>query len=181
MLPEDKDWDERWNEIWDLYFERLVRLCEGKLANHHLPAADGEDAVLSAFKSLCRRLQEGKPIRDPDNIWSLLETIAKRKVSDYIKHERRKKRGGGWVRKEKEIEQVIGSEPTPEMANIMIEECERLMELLGDETLQKIAQLKAEGHTIEEIAEKLGWAPRTIFRKLKLIREIWSEESPDDE
>jgi DNA-binding CsgD family transcriptional regulator len=33
-----------------------------------------------------------------------------------------------------------------------------------------------EGYTTEEIAAKLGYVPRTIERKLRLIRAIWTRE-----
>jgi DNA-directed RNA polymerase specialized sigma24 family protein len=33
-----------------------------------------------------------------------------------------------------------------------------------------------EGYSVEEIAERLGYAPRSIKRKLQLIRGIWEKE-----
>jgi hypothetical protein len=33
-----------------------------------------------------------------------------------------------------------------------------------------------EGYGIEEIAERVGYAPRSIKRKLQLIRSIWERE-----
>jgi hypothetical protein len=35
-----------------------------------------------------------------------------------------------------------------------------------------------EGYTTEEIAAKLGYVPRTIERKLRLIRNLWENEVP---
>jgi DNA-binding CsgD family transcriptional regulator len=35
-----------------------------------------------------------------------------------------------------------------------------------------------EGYTNEEIAAKLDCAPRTVERKLKLIRNLWEQERP---
>jgi hypothetical protein len=34
-----------------------------------------------------------------------------------------------------------------------------------------------EGYTVEEIAEKLNIAPRSVKRKLSLIRAIWENET----
>jgi transcriptional antiterminator len=34
-----------------------------------------------------------------------------------------------------------------------------------------------QGHTVDEIAEKLGMARRTVHRKLHLIRKILGEET----
>jgi len=35
-----------------------------------------------------------------------------------------------------------------------------------------------EGYTIEEIAALVGCAPRSVKRKLQLIRTLWAKEGP---
>jgi IS30 family transposase len=55
---------------------------------------------------------------------------------------------------------------------VWAEEYERLIDRLGDDTLRKIAELSVQGYKIDEIAEQLGRARRTIQLKLQLIREI---------
>lgn len=70
----------------------------------------------------------------------------------------------------------MGREPTPEVADRMQSECERLLDLLNDENLRSLALLKLEGYTNEEIAVQLGCARRTVQRRLSLIQEIWSQE-----
>jgi DNA-directed RNA polymerase specialized sigma24 family protein len=37
-----------------------------------------------------------------------------------------------------------------------------------------------EGYSVEEIAAKLGCAPRSVKRRLRLIRSIWKEEVGDE-
>jgi DNA-directed RNA polymerase specialized sigma24 family protein len=44
--------------------------------------------------------------------------------------------------------------------------------------LRAIAVAKMEGHGHEEIAARLGCAPRTVQRKLGRIRSLWSGEVP---
>jgi hypothetical protein len=41
--------------------------------------------------------------------------------------------------------------------------------------LRNAAQWKLENYTNEEIAAKLGCVPRTVKRKLKVIRGLWAE------
>jgi len=48
-----------------------------------------------------------------------------------------------------------------------------LLDRLGDAELAKVAVWKMEGHTNEDIATKLDCTPRTVERKLRLIRKIW--------
>jgi DNA-directed RNA polymerase specialized sigma24 family protein len=47
---------------------------------------------------------------------------------------------------------------------------------LDDRELEAIALLRMEGYCVEEIAQELGYAARSIKRKLHLIRRIWQEE-----
>jgi DNA-directed RNA polymerase specialized sigma24 family protein len=72
------------------------------------------------------------------------------------------------------IDQLLGTEPTPAFAAQVAEECQRLLESLRDADLRTIAVWKMEGYTIEEIAAMLGRAPRTVERKLDLIRRRWT-------
>ena len=53
-------------------------------------------------------------------------------------------------------------------------------ELLGDPGLEAVALWKMEGYTTQEIAAQLGCAPRSVDRKLHLIRELWKEETGHD-
>jgi DNA-directed RNA polymerase specialized sigma24 family protein len=56
---------------------------------------------------------------------------------------------------------------------MVTDECRRLLEALGDETLRQIALLRMEGYNDSEIAARLGCGVRTVGRKLELIRKIW--------
>ena len=72
--------------------------------------------------------------------------------------------------------QVVGDEPTPEFAAQVAEEYQRLLDLLGDESLRQVAVWKMEGLTNDEIAGRLDCSRRTVARKLETIRIIWSWE-----
>jgi hypothetical protein len=48
--------------------------------------------------------------------------------------------------------------------------------LLGDRALESVAVWRMEGYSVEEIADRLGYAPRSIKRKLALIRAAWEKE-----
>jgi DNA-directed RNA polymerase specialized sigma24 family protein len=103
---------------------------------------------------------------------------------------RAQKRGGGAVLGESALlgadsagdaggrEQVLGREPTPEFAAEVAEECQRLLDRLDDDGMRAIALRKMGGDTNDEIAARLGCAPRTVERRLRLIRRIWEGETP---
>ena len=74
------------------------------------------------------------------------------------------------------LAEVVGKEPTPEFAAMMADECRRLLENLSDPQLREIAVATMEGYSNEEIARRLDCALRTVERRLKLIRDEWSQE-----
>jgi RNA polymerase sigma factor (sigma-70 family) len=171
-------------ELWEHCFRRLVKLARGKLRGAHRRAADEEDVALSAFNSFCRSAEEGRfpQLSDRDSLWRLLVTITARKAAHQIRDEARIKRGGAAKVSDSDAEGVlqglISREPSPEFAAEVAEDCRRLLARLGDPELEKVALLRMEGYTVEEVAERLGCAPRSVKRKLALIRTIWEKEMP---
>jgi DNA-directed RNA polymerase specialized sigma24 family protein len=174
--------------LWRRFASRLIGLARARLRTAPRRAADEEDAVLSAFDSFCRGTEQGRfpQVQDRGDLWNLLVAITVRKVSDQVQHERRQKRGGGAVLGEADLargsgddrafEDIIGREPTPQLAAEMAEQCHRLLELLQDEDLRSIALLKMEGYTNDEIAARLDCVRSTVQRKLNLIRSRWEQE-----
>jgi len=175
-------------KLWEEYFGRLVSLARSRLQGR-ARGADEEDVALSAFDSFCRGVGQGRfpLLANRDDLWRLLVVVTARKAIDLIEHERRQKRGGGAVLGESALskpdssadlpaglEQVVGAEPTPEFAAQVAEECERLLNALNSAELRSVALWKMEGYSNDEIAAKLGCVPRTIERKLRMIRERWS-------
>ena len=181
-------------KLWESYFRRLVGLARAKLQGMPRRAADEEDVALSAFDSFCRGAAEGRfpQLHDRNDLWRLLVTLTERKAIGLMRQEHRQKRGGGKVlgesgfatpvaegSTETGLDQVAGREPTPEFAAQVAEECRRLLERLGDPELRSIAVWKMEGDTTAEIATRLGRAPSTIERKLRMIRKHWSQEGEE--
>ena len=176
--------------LWERYCDRLVRLARVKLRNTKRRMADEEDVALSAFHSLCLGTREGRfpALADRDSLWGLLVFITAQKAADQIVHERRKKRGGGKVRgnsvfnhgpagsQEVGFDQILSKSPGPETLSLWAESYERLLDRLGDATLRQVAELRVQGYTLEDIAQQLGVALRTVHRKLDLIRKVWLAE-----
>jgi DNA-directed RNA polymerase specialized sigma24 family protein len=179
--------------LWERYFARLVSLAQAKLRARRARGVteDEEDAALSAFDSFCRAATEGRFPRldDRDDLWRLLVALTEHKVADQMRRARRLKRGGGRVRAEADLtagrsgdtpaalDGIAGLEPTPEFAAELAEEYRRLFEVLRDDELRQIAVWKFEGHTVEEIAVRLGCARRTAARRLQLIRTLWRAQA----
>jgi DNA-directed RNA polymerase specialized sigma24 family protein len=172
--------------LWEAYFRRLVGLAYARLRDAPRRIADEEDVALSAFDSFCRGAQAGRFPRldDRNDLWQILVLITVRKAIDLRNYEGRPSRGRGRVQSLTDLtpeglEALGGNEPTPELAAQLAEEYQRLMEQLGDSTLQSVATWKLEGYTDDEIAVRLGCVTRTVERKLALIRRMWGKEMRD--
>jgi DNA-directed RNA polymerase specialized sigma24 family protein len=174
-------------KLWERYFQRLVALARQKLWGQRPRSADEEDVALSAFDSFCRGAEKGRfpHLDDRDNLWRLLMVLTGRKALHLLRDEGRQKRRGrpaAASRADREtedsiLEQITGREPTPLFAAQVAEECQRLLRRLDDRELESVAVWKMEGFTNEEIAAKLDCAPRTIERKLRIIRGVWQAET----
>jgi DNA-directed RNA polymerase specialized sigma24 family protein len=171
-------------ELWERYFQRLVQLARQQLPGRLLRAADEEDVALSAFHSFCRGVEAGRypQLADRDDLWRLLVVITAHKAIHLVRDAQRQKRGGTPAppqaddRYEASLDDLVGREPTPEFAAQVAEEYQRLLDRLGDPSLRTVAVWKMEGYTNEEIAARLACAPRTVERKLRLIRGLWEQE-----
>jgi DNA-directed RNA polymerase specialized sigma24 family protein len=175
-------------KLWERYFQRLVGFARRKLQGNPRLPEDEEDVALSALDSFFRGATGGRypQLHDRDNLWALLVLITARKAWNVVRREQRQKRGGGAVHgaavlqdsgdSALGLDQVIDHEPTPEFAVQVAEECQRLLQSLGDRQLESIARWRMEGYTVEEIAEKIGYTARSVKRKLRLIRGIWEKE-----
>jgi DNA-directed RNA polymerase specialized sigma24 family protein len=177
-------------QLWQRYFEQLVRLARARLQGTRRRMADEEDVALSALACFCRGAAGGRfpELHDRHGLWPLLVAITVRKSIKLAQHERRQKRGGGAVRGESALagpaddaggdhgwEQVLGREPSPVLACQVADECRQLLKLLPDESLRQVALGKMEGCSNSELAARLGCIERTIERKLHTIRRTWEE------
>ena len=168
--------------LWEHYFR--LPICAGWRRGLRVPRRrvgadlDEEDVALSTLKSVCLGAAGGRfpLLADRDGLWGLLVVIAARKVVNSARAARRLKRGGGRIRIEAdlgaqasdsdpfELEQVMGREPTPELAAAVAESLQLRLDGLPGDVLRKIAVLRLEGHDYEEVARQLGCTERTVVK-----------------
>jgi DNA-directed RNA polymerase specialized sigma24 family protein len=177
--------------FWERYFDRLVQLARKKLqaVRHRSRVEDEEDAALSAFDSFCRGVARGQfpLLTDRDDLWRLLVVLTVRKALNQARRHTTEKRGGGKLVGESSLpggdegqrvglDQLAGDEPSPEFAAMVAEQYRSLRDVLGDDSLRQVLDLKLEGYEREEIAARLGCTVRTVTRKLDVIRQTWLRE-----
>ncbi len=168
--------------LWNHYFARVVRLARARMFVMQGTIYDEEDAAISAMHSVFRGMQNGRfpDLHDRHNLWRLLVLIAKRKVRAQWRKETAARRGGAAdAVANVDLTQIISSEPTPDFVSEMMDETERLIGMLEDARLKRIALLRLDGFTYDEIADQLGVATRTVSRKMDLIRDIWGVSEDD--
>jgi RNA polymerase sigma factor (sigma-70 family) len=177
--------------LWERYHRQLIALARQKLQGARRLEADEDDVVQNAFHSFFRGVARGRfpQLNDRDNLWRILVVITARKALDQLAREHSKRQRGGTSyaqprislaesdSDEQIVEQIIGAEPSPQFAAQVAEEYQALLDLLGDESLRRVAVWKMEGLTNDEIAERLDCSRRTVARKLETIRIIWSPEN----
>jgi DNA-directed RNA polymerase specialized sigma24 family protein len=175
--------------LWDRYFRQLVERARVELCALRSPMAvnDEEDVALSAFHSLYEGVRQGRfpKLDDRDDLWRLLMHLTACKAVDRHRQECRQKRGGGAVLRESDLiacagvdsrnplDQLIGSEPSPDFAAMVAEEYRQRIETLPEPALRLIAERKLACHSNQEIARELGVSLRTVTLKLELIRKRW--------
>ncbi len=164
---------------------RLQAIVRQRIPVSIRKAYDDDDASVSAFHSLFLGIRERRyQFDDRADFWRLLLTIAERKIAKRVRYETRDKRdvrrlvqNSMFVKLPTErsdaAQALVGYEPTPALAAEVSETCEQLLASLPDDTSRKIALLKLQSYTSDEIAEQLGCTRRTVQRKLLVIRRTW--------
>ena len=174
--------------IYERYFEQISNLARRRISPAYRRVADEEDVAQSVMHSLFDGIANGRfpELSSRENLWRLLVVMTARKAINVVEKQKALKRGGGAVRGESVLNNSNSQSnpgfdhfesPTnaPDFVAQLEEESKRQLDRLPDETLRRIARLKMEGYTNDEIAEQLETSTRTVERKLQRIREVWSQ------
>jgi RNA polymerase sigma factor (sigma-70 family) len=180
--------------MWERYFPRLLTLARRHLDRKIRVRYDEEDLLQSVGKSIFRRLERGDfDLAGRDDLWALLVTITLNKACNAAGYQFAEKRrpdreqrlpssDGSWSRTPPGGSGPMDDGPTPAEAAELTEQLEhrlRSLEIEGDPDLRSVAEMKLEGYTNREIADRLKVGPRTVERKLKLIRKRWTPAPAD--
>lgn len=170
-------------QIWATFVSQLMLIAQRAISCGNIGNADEQDVVQSCFKSFFNNLRGNlASIANRDELWRVLVTITRRKVISLRRRHSAQKRASDQARVavcNELVDLIASGDPTPEFLAILVEEFQmRLDSLAGeDDTLVAIARLKFEGYTNDEIAGKISKTTRSVERKLKRIRSIWSSQA----
>jgi len=177
--------------LCDRYFERLSDLAGLRLSATAVRHADGEDVANDAFHRFfeAARRQGFDKLKNRDDLWKILCSIATRIVVDEIRSELAQKRGGGQVRREADLarndgeqafrlDEVADLQPEPDMVVALADDVAAFLDRLGDDDLRMILELRSIGCSEKEIAKKTGLSLRSVQRRFSHVRELFAENEP---
>ena len=188
--------DDAAQQVWVHYLPRLLTLARCHLDRRIQVLQAPEDVVQSMGRSFFRRLQRGDfDLGGRDDLWALLVTITLNKVrntADRLFAAKRDVRRNQPLSSSDESQSdapreplaLVSAEPTPAEAAALNEALERRLQDLDNPDmrkleLRKVALMKLEGYTNQEIAAALKCGTRTVERKLGLIRKRWEAAIED--
>ncbi len=145
---------------------------------------DEEDIVQSVFRSFFRRNQGNEFYFDDSlDVRSLLAAMTYRKVINTIKHHHRDRRRTTREQSSSTSDgssQLADRNPTPEELNILVDYLAWILNHLNP-AQREIIQLRLEGYTVAEIAERVQLSQRTVKRALARARQLASDRIAADE
>lgn len=171
--------------MFSKYFDRLIKLAVRKMHGMNQVPRSGEDIAISAVKSFCTGLKNKQiEVESEDDLWGCLFRITTRKACAERRRTYAVKRGGnvaifcGDAAQEDDdaiFRTVAGREPSPELALEMAENADELLAVFESQpTQRKIIELKLQGYSNQEIAERTDLVLRTVFWHLKNIQAKWT-------
>lgn len=174
------------SEIWKRYIERLLPLARKQLRGLRDPVVDEEDLLLSVFDRFFKAAQEERfaKLENREDLWQVLLVLTERRATDQYRRTNAQKRGGPGGRDEgdaaagghvDDILEFAERGPTPEFAVIFADQLETALCRIQEPSTQEAALLRMEGYELKEIAEKLGISLSSVKRKLRVVRDLWSQ------
>ncbi len=187
MLRENRDGDAA-QALWEKFHRRLLGVAARQLGGNARGVGDADDVVNDAFASFYRRVEQGEytAVNDRDGLWRLMLTITENKAKKQLRRELAQKRGAGKNRGDSifysspqseaggGFDRFAASEPTPDDVAVLQETMAELLALLTDDE-REIAIMRMEAWSNTDIADRRSLSLATVERRLKKIREKWSE------
>jgi RNA polymerase sigma-70 factor (ECF subfamily) len=135
---------------------------------------EGEDIVQSVFRTFFGRSARGEfQISNAVEIWRLLVTITLTKVREQARRHTTAKRNMNAEDRSTDdawLANAVASEPGPAEAAALLDQIEQLLSGLPEAYCEMLT-MRLEGHSRNEIAEKLGVSRQTVYRVLGLMQQ----------
>lgn len=164
------------------YRKRLCDLVRDEMDRRLRRKEDPEDVVQSALRTFFRRANKGEfQIDCSAALWKLLEKITRRKILKHVEYLRAAKR-------DPNAEIPSGGDPSddytarttmPDEAAAVVDTIEAVLEGL-ELPYPEILELRLEGCTIAETAQRIGCTPGAVRYKLERLQERFGRLAGQD-
>jgi RNA polymerase sigma-70 factor, ECF subfamily len=168
-------------KLFERYVDRLVGVAKRRISERLASRIDAEDVVQSVFRTFFVRAREGQfQITDPDDLCRLLARMTVHKTLRKVEHHTAAKRDAGAEERQgadaqQRLAEFLDREPSPEAASMFLDQLEHFLAQLKPEE-QQILEMRMQGHSTEEIAEKLCTYDRKVRRVMERIRGLAEQE-----
>lgn len=170
--------------LFDRYSNRLMGLARRRISQRLASRVDPEDVVQSVFRTFFARAKEGQfHFEEQDDLSKLLVRITVHKTLRQVEFHKAAKRNpdleaGQGEHVHERMRDLLAREPSPEAIVVFCDQLEHFMAQVGPED-RKILEMRLQGFSNEEIAEKLGVYDRKIRRVIERIRGLAEQEQKD--
>lgn len=160
--------------LFACYAQRLSRLAEQSLDRRLAGRIEGDDVVQSALRTFFRRSVRGEfQIDSAAQLWQLLVKITVLKARAQARRHTAGKRDVGSEQPGSPDDWLAAAadrEPGPDEAAILTDEIQVLLRGLPALYTQ-VLELRLQGHSVTDIASRLGVARQAVYRVLDLLQQ----------
>lgn len=177
--------------LWKRFGLRLVKTARKQLKNIQDRTYDAEDLAQSAFRELHRGIHLGNfaALANRKQLWKLLVTISLNKSRNVRRDSSRKKRKGSTLSPAAmhlHLGRLLDDpKQSPEWVAMVADQCEFLLSRLDlsdpSGNLRRIALMRLDGASKNQIAIALGFTRRTVVARIDWIQSIWQQYSDQEE
>ena len=169
-------------ELFGRYADRLIALARSRLSAKVASRVDPEDVVQSAYRSFFAGVRDGRyDLQRGGDVWRLLLSITLHKLYRQVQQHQMKKRA---VDREHRLSDNPGlldlhvhmqaNAPSLVEAVALADELEQGMRRL-DALHRGVLELRLQGYTLEEIAQRTYRTERTVRRVLDRIKQQFEQ------
>jgi RNA polymerase sigma-70 factor (ECF subfamily) len=171
-------------QIFDKYVERLLVLARWHISEKLRSRIDPEDVVQSVFRTFFLRVRNDRfTFDEADDLFKLLTRITLHKTLRQVAFHRAARRNPAREAAkgnddQDQIMQILDTEPDPETVVAFTDQLKTFLTKFSPQE-QEIIEMRLQGYTSEDIAQKLGTYDRKVRRILERVHAVALQDNEE--